>query len=629
MRRLAASQRVLVMLTILVAGVSIRAQDEPAVKALYTKHEYSIPMRDGVKLFTAVYTPKEDSQSYPILLLRTPYSVGPYGADKYKASLGPSTLIQNSGYIIVYQDVRGRYMSEGEFVHMRPIVSHNGNPQTIDESTDAFDTIEWLLQNVPNHNGKVGVWGISYPGFYAAAATVDAHPNLVAASPQAPINDWFVGDDWHHNGALLLPHAFNFLVNFERQEKNPTPKPPPGFDHGTRDGYLFFLNLGAIRNAEPRYFRGEVEFWSELIAHPNYDDFWKARNLRQHLKNTRPAVMTVGGWFDAENHFGALETYKNIEASPDEDLNVLVMGPWSHGGWARGDGASLGNLHFGQPTGEYYRQRVEFPFFEHYLKGRPAARPAEAVVFDTGRNQWHHLDAWPPQGVQPRPIYLGPLESLSFDPPLSDSADDFDSYTSDPRNPVPFIESITIGMTGDYMTQDQRFASRRPDVLDYQSEPLETDLTIAGPITVDLIVSTSGTDADFIVKLIDVFPEDAANPGPDYTGPPMAGYQFMVRGDVLRGRYRNSLEHPEPFIPGNPTPVRFMLHDVFHTFRAGHRVMVHVQSSWFPLVDRNPQTFVNIYNAEDGDFQAVTHRVHRSKSHPSRLVLPVVELPSP
>ncbi len=595
-----------------------------SVKDNYTKNEILIPMRDGVKLFTSVYEPKDQSKTYPILIQRTPYSVSPYGRDDYKGVVGPSQLFTQSGYIVVYQDVRGRYMSEGDFEHMRPIVPHDGKSTTIDESTDTFDTIDYLVKNLPNNNGKVGIWGISYPGFYADCATIDPHPALVAASPQAPVTDWFVGDDWHHNGALQLPHAFLFLANFERQPPNPTTETGPSLAPGTPDGYQFFLDLGSLKNVDRKYYHGEVDFWKKILEHGSYDDFWKARNVRQHLGDTKPAVLTVGGWFDAENHFGALETYKKIEASENETSNVLVMGPWSHGGWSRGTGKSLGNLSFGGPTGEFYRQYVEFPFFEHHLKGVEITPVNEALVYDTGRHEWGNLPAWPPTEVQPKPIYLRESGSLAFEPSESDSEQAFDEYVSDPARPVPFLDKIRIGMTGDYMTEDQRFASRRPDVLVYRSEPLASDLTIAGPMEVEFVVSTSGTDSDWTVKLIDVYPDDAPNPGPDYTGPPMAGYQFLVRGDTLRGKFRNSLETPEPFQPGQPTKLKFTLHDSFHTFRPGHRIMVQVQSSWFPLIDRNPQKFVDIYSSEDSDFQKATQRVYRSKSLGSRLVLPVV-----
>jgi putative CocE/NonD family hydrolase len=602
-------------------------QGQEFVKANYTKYEFRIPMRDGVRLFTSVYVPKDatPATTYPILLNRTPYSIAPYGVDLYKDNLGPSPLFGTSKYIVALQDVRGRWMSEGDFVHMRPIVPHTGDKAAIDESTDAYDTIDWLVKNVLGNNGKVGIWGISYPGFYAAAASIDAHPALVASSPQAPVTDWFVGDDWHHNGAFLLPHAFNFMSFFERQDKNPTTKPPVRFDHGTPDGYEFFLGLGSLSHADERYLHGQARFWSEMMSHGTYDSFWKSRNLRPHLQKIKPAVMTVGGWFDAENHFGALETYKQIESSTPETKNSLVMGPWLHGGWSRDSGASLGNISFNSNTGDYYRSSIEFPFFEHHLKGKADAALPEALVFETGTNKWRSLDSWPPRKARAVAYYLADSGSLKAEAPTTESEEAFDEYVSDPSKPVPFLEDVVNGMPGDYMTADQRFASHRSDVLTYKTEPLENDLTIAGPIRLEFVVSTTGTDSDWVVKLIDVFPPNFPNPEPNPKGIQRGGYQFLVRGDVLRGKFRNSLETPEPFQPGMPTKLSFTLHDVCHTFRPGHRLMVQVQSSWFPLVDRNPQTFTDIYNANDSDFHKATQRVYRTRGKASRVLLPVLE----
>jgi putative CocE/NonD family hydrolase len=594
------------------------AQGLEYVKAHYTKYEYRIPMRDGKKLFTAVYVPKDDSRRYPILLMRTPYSVKPYGVDRYKPDLGPSPLFGKSAYIFAYQDVRGRWMSEGEFVNMRP---HNPAKKDtdIDESSDTWDTIEFLIKHIPNHNGRVGQWGISYPGFYTAAGMIDAHPALKASSPQAPVMDWFIGDDWHHNGALFLPHMFNFLATFGRPRTGPIKKFDYKFDHETPDGYQFFLQLGPLTNADKRYFKGEVAFWNEAMKHGTYDDFWKARNLRQHLKNIRPAVMTVGGWFDAENLFGALETFKNIEATSQEGTNVLVMGPWQHGGWSGGSGESLGDVHFNSKTAEFYREQIEFPFFEFHLKDTGEFKHPKAWVFETGTNQWRKHDAWPPKTAKHRSLYLHAQEKLSWNKPEENEAEGYEEYICDPKKPVPYLDKITIGMSPEYMIADQRFAGRRSDVLVYQTEVLDADVTIAGPIPVDLYVSTTGTDSDWIVKLIDVYPDDYPDPNPNPKDVRMGGYQQLVRGDVMRGKFRNSFEKPEPFIPGKPTKVSFTMQDCYHTFRTGHRIMVQVQSSWFPLVDRNPQTFVDIYQAKESDFCKATQRVYHSPEMPSRL----------
>jgi uncharacterized protein len=605
------------------------------VKAHYSKYEHQIPMRDGKKLFTAVYVPKDASPSklYPILLNRTPYGVAPYGTDNYKTAVGPSELAAREGFIFAYQDVRGCYMSEGEFVDVRPYLPEKASPAEVDESSDAYDTIDWLLKKVKNHNGRVGIWGISYPGFYAAMATIDAHPALVAASPQAPIADWFQGDDFHHNGAFFLPHAFNFFANFGRPRPQPVKEAGSRFDPGTADGYRFFQDLGPLANGDRKYFKGAVAFWSEALAHETYDAFWKARNIRPHLQRIKPAVLTVGGWFDAEDLFGALEVYKTIERTSPGASNRLVMGPWFHGGWARGAGDRLGNVFFDAATSAFFQAELEIKFFKDLLKEGKDPGLAEATVFETGRNQWRTLDAWPPKGTRPLTFYLADGGRLKNAAPVDEG---FDEYVSDPRKPVPFIEDVNIGMTREYMTADQRFAARRPDVLAYETEPLDAELTIAGPIRASLFVSTSGTDSDFVVKLVDVYPNDAPDPGerdedkeapdarrgPTYTR--MGGYEQLVRGEPMRGKFRNSFEKPEPFEPGVPAKVEFVLPDVFHTWKRGHRLMVQVQSTWFPLVNLNPQKFTNINAASEGDFHKATERVYRGRERASAVVVQVL-----
>ncbi|HVX59009.1 MAG TPA: CocE/NonD family hydrolase [Pirellulales bacterium] len=615
-------------LALLVASAGVaRSQGLDHVKANYTKYEYRIPMRDGKRLFTAVYVPKDESQTYPILLTRTPYNVKPYGVDQYKSDLGPSPLFGEAGYIFAYQDVRGRWMSEGEFVNMRPYLPEKNGPTDIDENSDTWDTIEWLTRHVKNHNGKVGMWGISYPGFYTAAGMIDAHPALKAASPQAPVTDWFVGDDWHHNGALFLAHMFNFMAKFGHPRPEPTKNFPMQFDHETPDGYDFFLRLGVLPEANPKYFKDQVAFWNEAMQHGSYDDFWKARNIRPHLKNIRPAVMTVGGWFDAENLFGALETYKQVEKSSPDASTVLVMGPWRHGGWSSNDGSTFADVPLNSKTSAFYRSQIEFPFFEFHLKGQGELKTPEAWVFEMGRNQWRRHERWPPAAMQPKPIYFRAGGRLSFEAPAEAEATaekTFDEYLSDPNRPVPFIDKITNAMVPEYMGADQRFASRRPDVLVYQTDILEEDVTLAGPLQAELHVSTSGTDSDWVVKLVDVYPDDYPDPKPNPTAVRMGGYQQLVRGDVMRGKFRNSLEHAEPFTPGEPAEVRFTLQDCYHTFRSGHRIMIQVQSSWFPLVDRNPQKFVDIYHAQEADFQSAIQRVYRSGKLSSRVVLPIL-----
>ncbi len=626
-RRALSSGHAALVLVVLgfVLPAAASAQGPVDVKAAYTKYEYRIPMRDGKRLFTAVYVPKDLAQTYPFLLTRTPYSVRPYGVDQYPDQMRPSPLFAKAGYIFVFQDVRGRWMSEGEFVNMRPHLAASKDPKTVDESTDTYDTIAWLLANVKGHNGKVGMWGISYPGFYTAAGMIDAHPALVAVSPQAPVTDWFVGDDWHHNGALFLPHMFNFMARFDSPRPEPTRKFNPTFDHETPDGYEFFLQVGPLDKAGARYFKGQAAFWDEAARHGTYDEFWKARNIRAHLKDIKPTVLTVGGWFDAENLFGALEVYKNVKKNSPKTKNHLVMGPWVHGGWSRDEGSKLGDVSFNAKTADFYREQIELPFFEYHLKGKGKGEFPEAWVFETGTNVWRTHDTWPPKTTKPRSLYFHAGGKLQLSPPSEGKAEvGQDEYVSDPARPVPFIDKIGIGMTAEYMTADQRFAARRPDVLVYQTEVLEEDVTVAGAIEVALHVSTTGTDADWIVKIIDVYPDDYPDPTPNPAGVKMGGYQQLLRGDVMRGKFRNSFEKPEPFEPGKPTAVNFALQDVYHTFRTGHRIMIQVQSSWFPLVDRNPQTFVDIYSAKDADYHKATQRVFRTQQLPSHITLPVM-----
>jgi len=599
------------------------AQGIEYVKANYTKQEFYIPMRDGVRLFTAVYLPKDRSKTYPILLNRTPYSIAPYGPDQFRENLGPSPLFGKDGYIVVYQDVRGRWMSEGQFEHMRPHRPVKASPQEIDESTDTWDTIEWLLKNIPNHNGRVGMWGISYPGFYVAAGMIEAHPALVAASPQAPVADWFAADDWHHNGAFLIAHAFGWFSGAGWAFTKPTTTyPGPRLEREIWDGYEFFLRLGPLRNANEKYFKNQISFWNEMMKRDRRDEFWQARNIRPHLKNIKPAVMTVGGWFDAENLFGALEVYRSVEAQSPGAFNVLVMGPWIHGGWAHGRGDQLGDVRFDSGTAEFYREHIEFAFFQHYLKQKGAHGLPEAYVFETGTNQWRRFDAWPPKSIQAKSLYFHSNGRLSFDAPAA-TGEPFDEYTSDPKKPVPLTPGIAPGMAVRYMVDDQRHAARRPDVLVYQTDVLEEDLTVIGPLTASLHVSTTGTDQDWIVKLIDVYPDRF----PDEKGGlhnMLGGYQQLVRGEVIRGKFRNSLERPEPFEPGKPAKIEFVISDTFHTFRRGHRVMVQVHSTWFPLVDINPGKFLNIYEATEADFQKATQRVYRSRAMPSHLRLGIL-----
>jgi putative CocE/NonD family hydrolase len=603
------------------------AQGLDFVKAHYTKTEHQIPMRDGVRLYTAVYAPKDTSRKYPILMIRTQSGIRPYGADQYPVNLGPSPLFGKEGYIFVYQDIRGRWMSEGTFIDVRPHNPDKG-PRDVDESSDTYDTIDWLLKNVPNHNGKVGHYGTSYRGFLVAAGAIDAHPALKAASPQAPIIDQFAGDDWHHNGAFFLAHALYYAPRHAMRQAGPHREPHfVNYPFPTPDGYDFFLRLGTLSNIDAKTFKGQNRFWNDLMTHSTYDEYWKSRNLRPHLKNIKPALLTVGGWFDAEDLFGVLEANRCFEA--DRANNILVMGPWIHGGWNSGTGAALGPVAFGSNTAEFYREKVELPFFEFHLKGKGDGKLPRALVFETGTNRWREYQGWPPKNTKALELYFHPNGRLAPKPPAltkrgQEGVADFDEYISDPAKPVPYIDRIGTIMMPEYMCADQRFAACRPDVLVYEGEPLDREVTLAGPITVDLHVSTSGTDSDWIVKLIDVYPNDYPDPNPNPAGVRLGGYQQLVRGEVMRGRFRNSLEKPEAFEPGRPTVVTLKLPDVCHTFRPGHRIMVQVQSSWFPLVDRNPQTFVDIARARESDFRKATQRVYRSKERPSRLVAQVL-----
>jgi uncharacterized protein len=595
------------------------AADLAYVKEHYTKYEYLIPMRDGVTLFTAAYVPKDATRTYPLLLQRTPYSVRPYGTSNYPTSpRGQMKYYAKERFIFVYQDVRGRNGSGGEFIHVRPHRENKG-PKDIDESTDTFDTIDWLVKNVPLNNGKVGMIGISYPGFYAAAGMIDAHPALKCVSPQAPVSDWFIGDDFRHNGALYLAHAFRFLSLFGQPLTKPTRQMPIPFDYATPDGYEFYMKLGPLDEVQKNHFEKPLVFWDELLQHGAYDDFWKQRAIGPHLKNIKPAVMTVGGWFDAEDLFGALNVYRSTEAHSPGAFNILVMGPWDHGGWYAADGEKLGHVSFHQKSAAYYRDAIELPFLKHFLKGEQDPQLAEAMVFETGTNQWRRFDQWPPKAATAKTLYFHPGGRLSFEPMAEMPSEPFDEYVSDPTKPVPFIPNVAIGMTNEHMVDDQRFASTRPDVLVYVTEPLADDVTIAGPITPRLFVSTTGTDSDWVVKLIDVYSGDYPNPDPNPAGVQMGGYQQLVRGEAMRGKFRDSFEKPSPFEPGKTTKVEYAMPDAYHTFRRGHRIMVHVQSSWFPLVDRNPQVFMDISHARDGDFRKATQRLHHSPEATSQL----------
>ncbi|HYK90590.1 MAG TPA: CocE/NonD family hydrolase [Acidobacteriota bacterium] len=622
--------------TVSPAAAEIAASGVSAVRENYTKFEYRVPMRDAIKLFTCVYIPKEvfsDAKTYPILLQRTPYSIAPYGVDQYRRSLGPSELFEREKFIFAYQDVRGRFMSEGEYVINRPHKAVKSGPEDVDESTDTYDTIEWLIRNIPGNTGKVGLYGISQPGFYATAGMIDAHPALVAVSPQAPVTDYYMGDDVYHNGAFMLAHRFSFYMSFSPREDGPEPpKPSLPFQYGTPDGYEFYLDMGSLADADRKYFKHKQPYWLLNIDHTTYDEVWKSRAIWRHLKNIKPAVMLVGGWYDTEDPQGLLRQFDFMERNTPPTVSMLVMGPWNHGGFSRGDGDRLGNVNFGSKTAQYYREKIEFPFFMYFLKGRGEGKFPKAWVFQTGVNQWRRFESWPPDTARATRLYLDAKGNLAWQQPTQSG---FDEFLSDPDKPVPYIGRVTLGVLSTYMTEDQRFAATRPDVLVYRTDMLDRDVTVFGPILVDLKVSTTGTDSDFDVKIIDVYPGNM----PDYNNPPqpgqqapnasgqpgiaIGGYQQLVRGEPFRGKFRKSFETPVPFEPGKPDRISFNLPDIAHTFRQGHRIMVQIQCSWFPLTDRNPQKFMDIPKALPEDFVKATQRVYSGGQDGSNLVLRV------
>ena len=599
-----------------------------AVKSQYRKLEVRIPMRDGVRLFTSIYVPRDTTRNVPILMDRTPYGVAPYGAETYRGSLGPGggTKYADAGFIFVYQDARGRFYSEGDYTEMTPHKDHKGS-KDVDESTDSYDTIEWLVKNIPHNNGRVGIYGTSYPGFYTTASCIDPHPALKACEPGAPMTDLWMGDDLFHNGAFMLGANFDFYQGYGRTPRAAELGPDPRYERPNHqaDAYKFFLDLGPVGPGSRNWLPPETApLWDIVMHHPSYDSYWVARDISRHVKRV-PAMLEVGGYYDAEDLAGPWRTFRGIERLDPGADNHIAIGPWSHGGWARGDGNALGSLRWSTATGPWFRDSIEFPFFMRYLAGRPMAPLAKVLVYRTGGERWDRFDTWPPKSSNARSLYFLPGGKLGWSKSRTSAGSGkgraFDEYVSDPANPVPVVEHPTgSGMPRDYMTGDQRFASKRADVLTYQTDPLTQDVTIIGPVAPMLHVATSGTDADFDVKLIDVFPDDAPNWPGDTTGFVVAGYQQLVRGEPFRGRYRRDPAKPVAFVPNRPDSLHFAMPDINHTFKKGHRIMVQIQSSWFPLNDRNPQTFVpNIFEAAPKDFQAATMRVYHSAARSSRI----------
>lgn len=585
----------------------------------YTKREVTIPMRDGVKLFTSIYIPNNKTEKHPILLTRTPYSVSPYGPTFRPFWYSYVMRYFREGYVMVYQDIRGKYMSEGKFEVVRPFNPDKKTSNDIDEASDSYDTIDWLIKNIDNNNGNVGSFGISFPGFYATMVALSGHPALKAVSPQAPVTDRFFGDDDHHNGVLMLQDAFDFHVagGFAAPSQAPSVRAPRPFRIVSQDSYDYYLKMGALPNFT-KLGGDSIRFWSDMMDHPNLDAWWKARDARAGIKNVRPAMLITGGLFDAEDGYGAWETYRALVKQSPATVSKLVMGPWYHGQWASNEATRLGNYQFGSNTAAYY-QDLEVPFFNYYLKGVGEDKLGKATIFFSGENQWHTFNQWPLPDIKYTPVYLQANGALSFSAMLN-AKPSFDTYISDPAKPVPYAEAVGARRTREYMVDDQRFASRRTDVLTYHTAELDRDITLAGPVIADLMVSLSSTDADFIVKLIDVFPDDA--PVNAVTRYPMGGYQMLVRAETMRGKFRNSFEKPEPFTPGKATQVKYTMPDVAHTFKKGHKIMVQVQSTWFPLTDRNPQQFLDINKAKDSDFIKETIHVYHDRS---KILLPVME----
>ncbi len=602
-----------------VTNISVFAQTESDydVSQHYNKQEVDIIMRDGVKLHTTIYSPKDTSREYPMIMSRTPYSSRPYGEDQFRSKIGPNEYLMKEGNIIVYQDVRGRWMSEGTYDNMRPF-NPDKSGKEIDEASDTYDTIEWLVNNVKNNNGRVGVWGISYPGFYSTYSLLSSHPALKAVSPQAPIGDFFF-DDFHHNGAYLLSYwRATALFGYEKDE--PTSEAWYTLPElGTQDQYQFFLDAGPLSNLD-KYYGEDNVFWQQLKDHPNYDEFWQKRGIIQHLDNVEPAVMVVGGLFDAEDLYGPFETYKAIEKSGD-NYSMLVMGPWSHGDWARqNERQAIGNVYFGDNISQHFQQDVETKFFNHFLKGsgdKSIVLP-EAYMYDTGLRTWKSYEAWPPKEATKRSFFLNDDQELA-----QEAGTGAEEFVSDPKKPVPYSEDIKMVFTPrKYMTDDQRFAARRPDVLVYETEVLEEDITLSGEVLAKLQVATTGTAADWVVKIVDVYPPDAEDFEETQDYLKMSNYHMMVRSEVMRGRFRNSFSEPEPFVPNEKTGVNIELQDVHHTFKKSHKLQIQVQSTWFPLIDLNPQTYVdNIFEAEEEDFQKQTHKVF----HDSEIEFTVLE----
>ncbi len=606
--------RALILLTYLTFTINSYSQTQ-IKEDQYNRQEVMIPMRDGFRLHTVIFTPKNISEALPFLMERTPYGVNEYPSPEKNPYI---RAMAEDGYIFVYQDIRGRYLSEGKF-EMQRFNRNKKDPKAIDESTDTYDSFDWLLKNIKNNNGKAGMYGISYDGWTTVMGAIDPHPALVAVSEQATPADMFLGDDFHHNGAFRLSYGFEYAF-MEEASKTDTLFP---FDR--HDTYEWYLRLGPLSNANKKYFFGKLPSWNDFATHPNYDDFWVKQGLQYRLDSPRVYIQNVAGWWDQEDFYGPQKAYETWEKNDPHHRNYIVIGPWNHGGWAGGPGNKLGNINFDSATGEYFRRQIQARWFAYYLKGKGDGQFAEAITFQTGSNQWKTYDAWPPRNAVIRNLYFQPGGKLSFDKPSGGFAESFDSYISDPEHPVPYRnrpieETYSAGSRWyTWLTEDQRFVQNRPDVLSWETDTLNEDVTVTGRIFAKLFAASSGTDADWVVKLIDVYPENYPKE------PKMGGYEFMVANDVFRGRFRKSFSNPEPIEPGKVEEYTIELHSLNHVFKKGHRIMVQVQSTWFPIIDRNPQKYVpNIFEAGESDFQKATEKIYRSGDAPSHIELSVM-----
>lgn len=619
--------KIIILIACCISSFFAQSQENSSnfVTENYNKTDTTIRMRDGVKLYTVIYAPKDESQKYPILMERTPYSVSPYGENNYAKRLGPNKELMHEMYIFVYQDVRGRYMSEGHNHEVTPYIADKKSKSDVDESSDTYDTVDWLLKNIKNNNGRVGLYGISYPGFYATASLPAAHPAIKAVSPQAPVTDEFIGDDANHNGAFFLLDNFDFMNYFGKERNGPTENYGSSmFDANTNDVYHFFLQVEPLSKTQsPQYFNHRSYIWNEYLAHDTYDNYWQKRNIRPYLSNITIPTLVVGGWFDAEDLFGSLHTYEAIENQSPKNKNYLVMGPWTHGAWSRNEWEHFGTYDFGMNVNDYFQDSLQTKFFNYFLKDKGNFDASEATVYETGSNKWRHFNQWPPANSVKEDLYFAANKSLSGE--KESSTKDFDQYVSDPANPVPYTSVVAGKRNNGYMVEDQRFAVNRSDVLAYESPVLKKDITIAGKISADLFVSLSTTDADFVVKLIDVIPPGEIKETDAKNDAVSGDFQQMVRAEIMRGKFRNSYEKPQPFIPGKISEVRINLNDVCHTFKKGHRIMVQVQSSWFPLVDINPQKFLRIPDATEKDFQKSLIHIYHDEKHPSKITISVLK----